>query len=236
MRETGIRTSIGVHFENADFGADPAIEPLIFSLTRFRGERQVSDDAASYVQDGGSVTACIAALRQGDQQAIEPIWNSYFPRLVNYARTVLGRFRSRFADEEDAALSALATFWQRFAAGQFPNLRDREGLWKLLSLITVRKVRRYQEAERTAKRGGGANVTNYSGDWDELGEVSTDSLDREAEELLEILVDDELRSIALLKLMECTNPEIAEQLGISLRSVERKLRLIRTIWLESIGE
>lgn len=194
------------------------------------------ENTASHIEDGGSVTAWIAALRHGDQQAIEPIWNSYFPRLVNYARTVLGRFRSRFADEEDAALSALATFWQRFAAGQFPSLQDREGLWKLLSLITVRKIRRYQEAERAAKRGGGASVTNYAGNWDEIGKISTDSLDHEAEELLEILMDDELRSIALLKLMEFTNSEIADQLGISLRSMERKLRLIRTVWLESIGE
>ena len=188
------------------------------------------------VPEGGSVTDWISALRHGDQQAIEPIWNSYFPRLVRYARKVLGKVRSRYADEEDAALSALATFWQRFQAGQFPNIQDRESLWKLLSLITVRKVRRYQENEQAIKRGIGISPTKFSGDCDQIGEVNTSSLDAEAQELLEALADDELRSIALLKLMEFTNPEIASNLEISLRSVERKLRLIRTIWLEAIGE
>ena len=188
------------------------------------------------VPEGGSVTDWISALRHGDQQAIEPIWNSYFPRLVRYARKVLGKVRSRYADEEDAALSALATFWQRFQAGQFPNIQDRESLWKLLSLITVRKVRRYQENEQAIKRGRGISPTKFSGDCDQIGEVNTSSLDAEAQELLEALADDELRSIALLKLMEFTNPEIASNLEISLRSVERKLRLIRTIWLEAIGE
>ena len=196
----------------------------------------VASDVLSDVPEGGSVTDWISALRHGDQQAIEPIWNSYFPRLVRYARTVLGKIRSRYADEEDAALSALATFWQRFQVGQFPDVQDRESLWKLLSLITVRKIRRYQENERAIKRGSGTTPIKFSGDWHEVGQVTTSSLDLEAQELLEILADDQLRSIALLKLMEYTNPEIAASLEISLRSVERKLRLIRTIWLETIGE
>ena len=193
-------------------------------------------DAVSDVSEGGSVTDWISALRHGDPQAIEPIWNSYFPRLVRYARKVLGKIRSRYADEEDAALSALATFWHRFQAGQFPNIHDRQSLWKLLSLITVRKIRRYQENEQAIKRGQGITPTKFSGNWEEIGEVTTSSLDIEAQELLEVLADDQLRSIALLKLMEYTNPEIASSLEISLRSVERKLRLIRTLWLESIGE
>ena len=42
-----------------------------------------------------------------------------------------------------------------------------------------------------------------------------------------------LRRIAELKLEGFSNSEIAEQLEIGLRSVERKLKHIRTIWSEN---
>jgi len=55
-------------------------------------------------------------------------------------------------------------------------------------------------------------------------------LDEENSRLLDKLRDDVLRQIALLRLSGHTNEEIAEETGISLRSVERKLGLIRTAW------
>jgi RNA polymerase sigma-70 factor (ECF subfamily) len=50
------------------------------------------------------------------------------------------------------------------------------------------------------------------------------------EQLLQSLGDRALRQIALLKLEGCTNREIAERLSVSLRSVERRLALIRGVW------
>jgi DNA-directed RNA polymerase specialized sigma24 family protein len=47
---------------------------------------------------------------------------------------------------------------------------------------------------------------------------------------MESLPDADLRSIALLKLMGYTNQEVAADLGCSIRRIERKLALIRTIW------
>ena len=149
---------------------------------------------------------------------------------------VLGRIERPVADEEDAALSALATFWERVQVGEFPNIQNRESLWKLLSLITARKIRRYDEREQAAKRGGSVSSIQIVEGLDEIGRISTSSLDLEAQELLETLGNDELRSIAVLKLMEHTNSEIADQLKMALRTVERKLRLIRTVWLEAIQE
>ena len=39
-----------------------------------------------------------------------------------------------------------------------------------------------------------------------------------------------LRRIALLKMESCTNREIAEQLGVTLRNVERGWALLRVLW------
>jgi DNA-directed RNA polymerase specialized sigma24 family protein len=47
------------------------------------------------------------------------------------------------------------------------------------------------------------------------------------------LPDDELRQIALLKLEGYTNEEIAARTGDSLRSVARRLVLIRRTWEEA---
>jgi DNA-directed RNA polymerase specialized sigma24 family protein len=44
------------------------------------------------------------------------------------------------------------------------------------------------------------------------------------------LLNDDLRSVALAKMEDYTNQEIAEKLGCSLSTVERSLRLIRKIW------
>ena len=60
----------------------------------------------------------------------------------------------------------------------------------------------------------------------EFAEQITDQCD----ELLEQLGDETLEKVAIAKLEGFTNDEIAEQLGVRTRTVERKLRIIREIW------
>ena len=50
------------------------------------------------------------------------------------------------------------------------------------------------------------------------------------EQLLTLLADDTLRRIALAKMEGYTNAELARDLGLNVRSIERKLRLIRRTW------
>ena len=56
-----------------------------------------------------------------------------------------------------------------------------------------------------------------------------------SQRLLGSLGDTELESVALWKMEGFTNQEIAGKLACGLRSVERKLRLIRTIWAQEIA-
>jgi DNA-directed RNA polymerase specialized sigma24 family protein len=51
--------------------------------------------------------------------------------------------------------------------------------------------------------------------------------------LLEML-DVDLRSFALLRLMGYKNREIAREFGCTERTVERKLQLVRAVWKEEI--
>jgi len=54
----------------------------------------------------------------------------------------------------------------------------------------------------------------------------------DVERLLDALGDPKLRTIALRKLEGFTSAEIATELGISARSIDRKLELIREMWRE----
>ena len=61
-------------------------------------------------------------------------------------------------------------------------------------------------------------------------------LAEEFQRLLDSLGDETLRRLAVLKMQGYTNEEIAAKLGCALRSVERKLHGIRTIWSSQEGE
>ena len=52
--------------------------------------------------------------------------------------------------------------------------------------------------------------------------------------LLGLLGDTELRSVAVWKMEGWTNEEIAQQIGRSLPTVERKLRMIRGLWEKEV--
>ena len=193
----------------------------------------------------GSVTNWIGQLRAGDPAAAQKLWERYFRRLVGLARKKLQDAPRRAADEEDVALSAFASFCHHAAAGRFPQLADRDDLWRLLVTVTSRKALHLRRDEKRPKRGGGEvlSLAELSGSSEENA-VFEQILDREptpayaalvAEEsrrLLERLGDEQLRTIALYKLEGHTNEEIAGKLGCERVTVQRKLRLIRQIWAE----
>ena len=103
----------------------------------------------------GSVTHWIGALKAGDDEAAQRLWERYFHELVRLARAKLGGLPRGEADEEDAALSAFHSVCQGAAQGRFPRLDDRHNLWRLLVTITVRKVLQQAERLNRKKRGGG---------------------------------------------------------------------------------
>ena len=102
----------------------------------------------------GSVTRWISLLKDGDRAAASPLWEAYFHRLVALARDRLRGTPRRAADEEDVALAAFDSFYRRAERGQFPKLQDRDDLWRLLFVLTVRKA--IDLARREARQPGRA--------------------------------------------------------------------------------
>jgi DNA-directed RNA polymerase specialized sigma24 family protein len=189
----------------------------------------------------GSVTRYLGQLQAGDPAAAQQLWERYFQHMVGLARQKLQGSPRRAADEEDVALSAFDSFCRNAERGRFPQLADRDSLWRLLVVITARKAGHLLRDERRQKRGGPANPPRPAGA--PTGEVGLDQIvsrepdpefaaemAEECRRLLGSLGDKELEAVALWKMEGYTNEEIAGKLGYVVRSVKRKLQLIRHIW------
>src|SRR5438874_10274152 len=103
----------------------------------------------------GSITRWVTALKEGDTAAAQPLWERYHRRLVALAREKLRSARRRAADEEDVVQSAFHSFFQGMTRGRFPQLGDRDNLWRLLVVITARKALDQLAREQSKRRGGG---------------------------------------------------------------------------------
>jgi DNA-directed RNA polymerase specialized sigma24 family protein len=185
-----------------------------------------------------SVTRLIGMLKEGDRAAAQQLWETYFQRLVGLARARLQNTTRRQADEEDVALSAFASFCRRAECGGFPRLQDREDLWQLLFVLTVRKAINLVHYQGRLSRGAGRvkSLADLEGleiesaiGHEPSPEFAAEMTD-ECRRLLERLGDPTLRSVALWKMEGFTNAEIAARLRCVEKSVERKLRAIRQIW------
>ena len=186
----------------------------------------------------GSVTRLIVMLKAGNRAASQQLWEAYFARLVALARSRLRGTPGLIADEEDVALSAFESFYRRAERGQFPQLEDRDDLWQLLFVLTVRKAINLVNFQGRKSRGGG-RVQSLT-DLDLAGteaifgaEPSPElaaQMTEECQRLLARLPDESLRTVALWKMEGYTNAEIAARLGCVPQTVERKLRTIRKVW------
>jgi DNA-directed RNA polymerase specialized sigma24 family protein len=191
----------------------------------------------------GSVTSWLVQLKAGNPAAAQPLWERYFQRLVGLARKRLQGARRRDPDEEDVALSAFDSFCQGAMGGRFPQLADRDDLWRLLVVITARKALDLLKRRGRLKHGGrprgeaalldpadpsNADLEQVVGD--EPTPEFAAQVAEECQRLLDKLGDDELRKVAVWKMEGDTNEQIAERLGKALATVERRLRVIRKLW------
>src|SRR6516225_5263352 len=115
------------------------------------------------MSSGGSVTHWLGAIKNGEVDAAQQLWEAYFRRLVGLARQRLGQTPRGPADEEDVALSALTSFFEGIAKGRFPQLNDRDDLWRLLVHITARKAIDQINHERRKKRRPDSVVKVWGG-------------------------------------------------------------------------
>jgi len=193
-----------------------------------------------------SVTTWIAQVKAGESGAAQRLWERYLSRLAQVAHARLGGSPQQVADTEDVVVVAFEKFLRYAKEGRFPRLDDRYDLWQILLLVTEQVAIDQRRKLSATKRGGLAtrSLTSGGGLADESEsplqpaspEPTPDFVVAAAEQCRRLLglLDGELQRIALAKVHGLTNEEIARQEEMSVRSVERKLNIIRKIWTHEL--
>lgn len=183
----------------------------------------------------GSISEWIDNVRGGNEAASGKLWDRYFGWLCQVARHKLGRRTRQISDEEDIALSALGSVLMGLERGKLSNLKDRQSLQAFLIYMVARKLNqqiRYETARKRDMMRTARDASNL-GDSPITVELSDDARQETVAmigEFFSLLPSDLLKNIALATVQGYTTNEIASLFGVSSRTIERKLRLIRTYW------
>jgi len=182
----------------------------------------------------GSITHWLHDLRQGDEDTVGMLWNRWYQRLCGkiapHAR------RLAICDEEDIALGAIYDLCDSLKQNKHAEIDDRNELWRMLSVIAIRKTRDWKKYDIADKRGGGNATYSTSAQSESDMPTSTDVPELNAQfaddfrQLMTAKDDPELKRVVRLRLQGFTNNEIAEQLGCARRTVQYMLKRIREVW------
>ena len=183
-------------------------------------------------EDQGSVTTWIDALQNGDFDAAELLYQRYMKALVRVAKSKMVKPLA-LVDEEDVASDVFYLICEGARRGKF-SLSNRHDFWSLLIKIAHNKVidaqrfegRQRRDAERTVIPDRLAELGIANQPTVESMVVMQEQLDR----LLQQLKTEQAKKVLLLRLKGQSNREIADLVGISERSVERKFRMVRKLW------
>lgn len=190
-----------------------------------------------------SISEWLVGLKAGEAEAAQKLWDRYSQELLRVAKQRLGASPRRMGDEEDVALSVFGSVFRGVAEGRFENISNRDELWWLLLTITNRKSvnhirretaqKRFDRAEQPGHGARRAVSARFSLNDLVCSSPTPDFLAALQEQylrLLDVLRNDQLREIAILRIEGYNVAEIAHKLAISRRAVERKLQLIRAQW------
>ena len=171
------------------------------------------------------------------------LWDRINPRVRELSRRWIAKIGTTVSfDEDDVTVSVFATFCDRLRSGQLPDLNDREGLWRLIILMTARKSNDYVKTAFARKRTHGVETPDVG-----LHAIS-ELRDTQLEPSIEVMMEDQcqamlkslgdtvLESVVLLKLEGYSNVEIAERLQYSRRTIQRMLELVKDIWGQYVDE
>lgn len=199
-------------------------------------------------EPGETVVGWIRQFNAGDHEAAAGLWQRYFERVATAARRKLGDAPRRISDEEDIASSVLRCLCNGAVEGRFNDVANHDDLWRLLMTITKQKCVDQIRRDSRQKRGGGQtrgeSVFGSPGDQgagtfdDFLSEEPTPEyltqMDEQLLQLMDALPDQISRDLVERRLEGWSNEDIAQEQGISVHSVRRKLRLVRSVWKKEI--
>lgn len=181
--------------------------------------------------ESGSVSRLIGNVREGQEAAIQEIVERYIERIKLLARKHVGR-NPQVGTDEDVAMQAMKSAIMGLSDNRFPDVKDREGFWSLLSRITTNKAineyKRWSAKKRSTPLDQRDTMDLFEGPTfpPDMLLQAEDAITQ----IVESLEDAKLREIVWMKVEGYSNDEVAEKLGVSRRTIERKLNLILREW------
>lgn len=193
------------------------------------------------------VSLWIEQLAAGNRDAVQELWQHFSERLVQFSRSKLDVGTRRLYDEDDASASAFRSLCRGIESRKYGDISDRGNLWALLLVIASRKISNQRRFQNQLKRSCSQTIqaSEFQGNdsrsftlFDQMASAELTpafaaEVSETSEKLLEILPEPDLQKIVLLKFEGFTNEEVAEQIGTTRRTIQRKLERIRRIWLDS---
>ena len=195
--------------------------------------KQVSESTSSDMED---TTQLIARWRDGDENAATELFNRYQKRLFPLVASKLSERMKRRMDPEDMVMSIMRSVF-RMTGEQTRSFSDERGFWKWFVTVALNKTYNRIDKMTTIKEGLLKDVSSEFDDRiggeptaDEVVEF-TDLLDRVLSQL-----DDEQRRVLLAKMEGLSQSEIADQMRVSTKTIQRMGPQIRRIAAASLGE
>lgn len=150
-------------------------------------------------------------------------------RLIALARSRMPERLKGRVDPEDIVQSVFRSFFIGNQAGEFV-FQESSDVWRLLAAITYRKVqqsiRHHHRQRRDVSRETSEGVSPGL-DSDDAATASSLAIMDELIERLTQLIPERHRAIFTLRLENYSVEEIADRIGVSTRTVERALAMIR---------
>ncbi len=171
-------------------------------------------------------------LTAGDQEAAAHVFHRFARRLICLAGARLDARLRQKVDPEDVLQSVYRSFFQRHAGGEF-QLASWDGLWTLLTVMTVRKCNRWRDHFHTGKRDVAVETRVAADDETGLVALARDPAPEEVVLLGELVeglqrgLNERDRDLVSRALQGYTPAEIAAETGVPERTVYRVLERVR---------
>ncbi|MGI9516406.1 MAG: RNA polymerase sigma factor [Pirellulaceae bacterium] len=178
----------------------------------------------------GSVSKWILDLSEGDSAAGDAICKKYWPRVRSKARHLI-RDESFGCDEDDLAQSVFRKALHHFGSNSQPQPANRVAFWRYLEICLFHKlVDRRRRAGAIKRQVESQQQVSLSRVSDPRPSAAWEIEFADDVDYLLRLLDTKSRLILTMVIQGHENEEIARHLGVSTRTVQRKLVLIRDVW------
>lgn len=185
-----------------------------------------------------SGATCLSPLKAGEADQAATLWRRYHRKLIVLAQQRLRMSPQRLADEQDVVVSAFRSFFRAVREERVNDEISENELWRLLVTLTTRKSIKLLRHEGRRMRDARALASNET-----IDGIATDApspefaaaLAQEFRLFSESLSDDDMRMLAQLRMEGYSNTEIAQQLDCSVRTVKRRLTLMRALLTQAIN-